>query len=182
MRSVSTHTAHLQASHSVWTFGIDIPDEKDTAIEYIFRSGLEQIPGTLPVSHLVDILPALDKLPLVLKPWERRARALSQGNKKWVDERVRKVEKAIEAGTVKDSFLARMLLDGKGMGLEGRSEAAYLALRLIIGAADTSSWSFLEAMMRIPEVQAKALGELEAVVGVADRMPIYEDLESIPYV
>jgi cytochrome P450 len=167
------------------TFGMDIPDEKDPAIEYIFRSGLEQILGTLPGSHLVDILPALDKLPILFKPWERRARALFQDNMEWCERRKRRVEKAIEAGTVNDSFLARMLQDEKGMGYEDRSDAAYLALMLIIGAADTSkmsSWSFLEAMMRFPDVQSKALAEIEAVVGTADRLPAYEDLESIPYV
>lgn len=167
------------------TFGMDIPDEKDPAIEYIFRSGLEQILGTLPGSHLVDILPALDKLPLFLKPWERRARALFQDNKNWCDERLQRVQKAINAGTVSDSFLARALQDKKGMGFEDRSEAAYLALMLIMGAADTSkmsSWSFLEAMMRFPDAQAKALTEIEAIVGSADRLPVYEDLESIPYV
>ncbi|KAF3047192.1 hypothetical protein E8E12_011599 [Didymella heteroderae] len=167
------------------TFGMDIPDAKDPAIEYIFRSGLEQILGTLPGSHLVDILPVLNKLPLFLKPWERRARALFQDNKNWCDERMRRVEKAIGKGTVNDSFLARVLQDEKCMGFEDRSEAAYLALMLMIGAADTSkmsSWSFLEAMMRFPDVQAKALAKIEAVVGVADRLPVYEDLDSIPYV
>ncbi|KAF9692856.1 hypothetical protein EKO04_009251 [Ascochyta lentis] len=167
------------------TFGFNIPDEKDPAIEYIFRSGLEQILGTLPGSHLVDMLPVLDKLPLFLKPWERKARRLFRDNRKWCDERMQRVQKAIEAGTVNDSFLARVLQDEKGMGFEDRSEAAYLAFMLIIGAADTSkmsSWSFLDAMMRFPNVQAKALAEIEAVVGVAERLPTYEDLGSIPYV
>ena len=167
------------------TFGMDIPDEKDPAIDYIFRSGLEQILGTLPGSHLVDILPVLNRLPLALKPWERKARALFQDNKNWCDARMRRVERAIEADAVNDSFLARVLQDEKGMGFEDRSEAAYLAFMLIIGAADTSkmsSWSFLEAMMRFPDVQEKALREIEAVVGIADRLPVYKDLDSIPYV
>ncbi|KAK6210506.1 hypothetical protein LQW54_006114 [Pestalotiopsis sp. IQ-011] len=43
-----------------------------------------------------------------------------------------------------------------------------------------SSMSFLEAMMMYPEVQKKAQGEIDAVVG--DRMPVWEDLESLPYV
>lgn len=167
------------------TFGMDIPDGDDPAIKYIFSSGLQQILGTLPGAHLVDILPILDQLPLMFKPWEKKARRLFQDNKKWCDELLRRVEKAIEAGTVNDSFLARILQDEKEMSLEDRSEAAYLAFMLIMGAADTSkmsSWSFLEAMMRFPEVQKKALKEIEGVVGVADRLPAYEDLERIPYV
>ncbi|KAJ4359532.1 uncharacterized protein N0V89_000087 [Didymosphaeria variabile] len=176
---------YTYSAFSSQTFGMDIPDEKDPAIEYIFRSGLDQILGTLPGSHLVDILPVLDRLPLFLKPWERKGKVIFQDNKRWCDERLWRVEKAIEAGTVKDSFLARRLQDEKGMSFDDRSEAAYLAFMLIIGAADTSkmsSWSFIEAMMRFPDVQAKALAEIEAVVGAADRLPVYEDLESIPYV
>lgn len=167
------------------TFGMDIPNEDDPAIEYIFRSGLEQILSTLPGSHIVDIIPVLDRLPLFLKPWQRKAQALFEDNKRWCDERMRRVEKSIEAGTVNESFLARVLQDEIGMDFNDRSEVAYLAFMLIIGAADTSkmsSWSFLEAMMRFPDVQAKALAEIEAVVGYADRLPVYEDLESIPYV
>lgn len=167
------------------TFGMDVPDGKDPAIKYIFSSGLEQIVGTLIGSHLVDILPVLDRLPLFLKPWERKATALFQDNMEWCVERLQRVEKAVETGTANDSFLARVLQDEKNMGFDDRSEAAYLAMMLIIGAADTSkmsSWSFLEAMMRFPNVQAEALSKIEAVVGVADRLPTYEDLESIPYV
>ncbi|KAH6613088.1 cytochrome P450 [Boeremia exigua] len=176
---------YTYSSFSSQTFGMEIADENDPAIEYIFRSGLEQILGTLPGSYLVDVIPALDRLPLALKPWERKGRALFQDNKKWCDERMHRVQMAIDAGTANDSFLGRILQDEKSMSLEERSEAAYLAFMLIIGAADTSkmsSWSFLEAMMRFPEVQKKALEEIEAVVGVADRLPVYEDLESIPYV
>tara|TARA_R110002003_G_scaffold1048_15_gene22277 strand:+ start:18553 stop:20196 length:1644 start_codon:yes stop_codon:yes gene_type:complete len=167
------------------TFGMDIPNADSPAIEYIFRSGLEQILGTLPGSHLVDILPVLDRLPLFMKPWESKARALFQDNMKWCTERMHRVEASIRAGTASDSFLSRVLQDERNMGFSDPSDAAYLAFMLIIGAADTSkmsTWSFLEAMMRFPDVQAKALQEIEAVVGVADRLPVYDDLEKIPYV
>ncbi|KAJ4983179.1 hypothetical protein SVAN01_11322 [Stagonosporopsis vannaccii] len=167
------------------TFGMDIPDEKDPAIQYIFQSGLEQILGTLPGAHLVDILPFLDQLPLFFKPWEKKAKALFEGNKRWCDGLLRRVEMSINAGTANDSFLTRILQDERTMGCDERSDAAYLAFMLIIGAADTSkmsSWSFIEAMMRFPDVQGKALQEIEAVVGVAERLPVYEDFESIPYV
>ncbi|OAL52704.1 cytochrome P450 [Pyrenochaeta sp. DS3sAY3a] len=167
------------------TFGMDIPNADNPAIEYIFQSGLQQILGTLPGSHLVDILPSLDRLPLWLKPWERKARALFDDNSTWCNERLYRIQASIRAGTAGDSFLSRVLLDEKNMGFTDTSDAAYLALMLIVGAADTSkmsTWSFLEAMMRFPDVQEKACKEIEAVVGTADRLPKYDDLEKIPYV
>lgn len=56
-------------------------------------------------------------------------------------------------------------------------------MQLIIGAADTSrmsTWSFLEAMMMFPNVQEEAKDQIDRVVG--DRIPVWEDLENIPYV
>lgn len=96
-----------------------------------------------------------------------------------------RVETSIRTGKVSDSFLTGVLQDKKKMGFNDTSEAAYLPFILIIGAADTSkmfTWSFLEAMMRFPDVQETARKHIEAVVGVDNRLPVYEDLEHIPYV
>lgn len=167
------------------TFGMDLPSANDPSIDYIFKSGLEQILGTLPGAHLVDILPILDRLPLFLKPWERKARARFQDNLRWCLDRMQRLEAAFQNDYINDSFLARVLQDERAMGFEDASEAAYLAFMLIIGAADTSkmsTWSFLEAMMQFPDVQAAAREHIEAVVGVNDRLPVYADLDNIPYV
>ncbi|PVH92610.1 cytochrome P450 [Periconia macrospinosa] len=179
--SIGRYTYSTFASQ---TFGMELPNADDPAIDYIFTSGLEQILGTLPGTYFVDILPILDHLPLFLKPWERKARALFQDNLKWCLKQMRWVQTAHQNNTSPDSFLSRVLQDEK-MGFEDTSEAAYLAFMLIIGAADTSkmsTWSFLEAMMRFPEVQETARKHIEAKVGVADRLPVYEDLKEIPYV
>lgn len=47
---------------------MDVAHGDDPAIDYIFKSGLEQTLGTLPASHIVDIIPALNRLPMFLKP------------------------------------------------------------------------------------------------------------------
>lgn len=180
--SIGRYTYSTFASQ---TFGMEVPHRDDPSIDYIFKSGLEQILGTLPGAHLVDILSALDYLPMALKPWETKARALFQDNIQWSLERMQRVDASIRSGHVSDSFLTRVLQDEKNMGFTDTSEAAYLAFMLIIGAADTSkmsTWSFLEAMMRFPDVQETARKHIEAAVGVHDRLPVYEDLEDIPYV
>ncbi|KAG9628843.1 cytochrome P450, partial [Aureobasidium melanogenum] len=165
------------------TFGLDIPDTNDPTIDYIYETGLAQIQGTLPGSHIVDILPWLDNLPMFLKPWERNARQRFKRDMDWCVERLMRIKKGRSRNVMQDAFLPCVLEDEKNLGFGSLEEAAYLSLQLIIGAADTSkmsTWSFLEAMMTYPEVQEKGHQEIFKIVG--DRLPVFEDLEQIPYV
>lgn len=54
---------------------------------------------------------------------------------------MRWVQDALHNGAANDSFLIRVLQDEKKMGFDDTSELAYLALMLIIGAADTRKMS-----------------------------------------
>ncbi|KAK5086137.1 hypothetical protein LTR70_000225 [Exophiala xenobiotica] len=87
-------------------------------------------------------------------------------------------------GCTNDVFLP--LIDAEQKGSEfpgGIDEAAYLSLILLIGAADisaVSTWSFTQAMLMFPRTQDKARQAIIDVVG--DRIPIFEDIDQIPYV
>lgn len=164
---------------------MDIPDSADPCIAYIHETGTAQILGTLPGFHIVDILPWLDKLPLFLKPWEKSGRARFKRDLDWCIHRLDRVKHALKTNSsvIPDAFLPSTVENGTFMGLDTEEEAAYLSLMLVIGAADTSrisTWSFMEAMMTFPDVQKKAHLEIEKVVG--NRLPLYSDLEDIPYV
>ena len=166
------------------TFGMDIPDDDDQVIPDIHETGLAQILQTLPGANMVDILTFLDKLPLPLKPWERENRARFERDIRFAKEKLDRIKKLRAHGSTNDAFLPLIEAEDKGGEFSGGiDEAAYLALMLVIGAADTSAmstWSFMEAMLLYPEVQKKAR---EAIVSVVDsRIPRYEDLEQIPYV
>lgn len=65
----------------------------DERIQYIHESGARQIFGTLPGSHIVDILLILDRLPLWLKPWERSARAQFLRDLQWCRNHMVQVQK-----------------------------------------------------------------------------------------
>lgn len=175
---------YTYSTFSSQTFGMDIPENDDPIIPYIEETGLAQIIGTLPGTYVVDILPVLENLPLALKPWERDAKARFRRDLKWAKSRMQLIKDGqITGNMVDEAFLHRVLADEKHLGFTNLDEAAYLTMMLIIGAADTSAmstWSFLEAMLRFPNVQAKAQREIEAVV--PDRLPVFEDLERIPYV
>ncbi|GKT59681.1 cytochrome P450 [Colletotrichum tofieldiae] len=106
-----------------------------------------------------------------------------------------------------DTFLGAALSHDAMRGLSCPEELAILSFALIVASADTSrmtTWSFVEAMMQFPEVQARAQAEIgkftpenghkahvqktatdlspcaDQVVG--DRLPVYEDYARIPYV
>jgi cytochrome P450 len=166
------------------TFGMDIPDTDNPVIADIHETGVAMILGLLPGSYMVDIFPILDKLPLLLKPWERRSRSRFQRDLRWCKEKLQRIRAAKANGSAPDAMLPRINDDPKAKEiLESMDEGAFLSLMVLIGAADTSalsSWIFLEAMLLYPEVQEKARREIVAVVG--ERLPVYEDVKDIPYV
>ncbi|KAL2794585.1 cytochrome P450 [Aspergillus keveii] len=181
LKSIARYTYSAFATQ---TFGMDVPNADDPVIEYIHETGLAQILGTIPGWHMVDIFTWLNHLPLFLKPWERDARQRFKRDLEWCVARLQKIKDPAFAGKyMPDAFLPSVIRASDRGGFETEEEAAYLALQLIIGAADTSqisTWSFLEAMLQFPDVQRKARAEIEAVVG--NRLPEFADLEHIPYI
>lgn len=171
---------YTYSNFAMQAFGFSIDTAEDPAIHYIHETGKRAIEGTLPGSHIVDILPILDRLPLFLKPWEQKARAYFREDIDWVRAKMRKVQETAKDDS--NSMLLRVLRDEKRLGISSDDEAAFLSLQLIIGAADTSrmsTWSFMEAMMMFPEVQGEAQAEIDKVCG--DRIPVWEDLEQNQY-
>lgn len=171
---------YTYSNFAMQSFGFEIPDAADPAIQYIHESGKRSIEGTLPGSYIVDILPVLQNLPLWLKPWESKAREHFQEDLRWVRARMLEVQKIPRSEN--NSLLLRILSDEKRLGISSDNEAAFLSLELIIGAADTSrmsTWSFLEAMMMFTDVQAEAHAEIDKLVG--NRIPVWEDFERSPY-
>lgn len=186
---------YTYSNFTMQSFGFSIDTEDDDDIRFIHESGKRQIEGTLPGRHLVDVMPILDRLPLWLKPWEREARRRFRDDMAWCRARMAQVQRAADAGknksasratTMAEDFtmLKRILADESLRGLSGADEAAFLALQLVIGAADTSrmsTWSFLEAMMMHPDVQRRAQALIDSAVG-AGRVPEWHDLDTLPYV
>lgn len=166
------------------TFGMEIADDDDQVIADIHETGLAAILQTLPGANLVDVFPFLDRLPMLFKPWERRNRARFERDMRFAKEKLDRIRKLRARGQISDAFLPLIESEDKGAEFAGGvDEAAFLSLMLVIGAADTSAistWSFMEAMLLFPDVQAKARKLILYVVG--HRIPTYEDLESIPYV
>lgn len=87
--------------------------------------------------------------------------------------KARLVEQNARPGQI--SLFLNVLRDEKRLGLQSLDEVAFLSIQLIMGAADTSrmsTWSFMEAMMMFPDVQAEAQAQIDRVV--SDRIPVWE--------
>ncbi|KAG6364932.1 hypothetical protein INS49_006536 [Diaporthe citri] len=152
---------YTYSNFAMQAFGFSIDSAADERIQYIHESGALQIFGTLPGSHIVDILPILDRLPLWLKPWERTARAHFLEDLQWCRKHMVQVQKEDNPHN-NFSMLKRILADEKRLGFYSNEEAAFLSLQLII----YQSYVYMEVM--------------DATVG--DRVPEWEDLDSMPYV
>ncbi|KAF4485923.1 Cytochrome P450 monooxygenase atE [Colletotrichum fructicola Nara gc5] len=106
---------------------------------------------------------------------------LDASNPRWKN-RMNYAKKLVNSGSAPDSFMTRVLTSSDKSGAS-ETEAAYVALKLIAAASDTSrvsTWVFLEQMMMNPRVQLHARKLIDDAVG--DRLPVWEDIERIPYV
>ncbi|KAF5574644.1 oxidoreductase [Fusarium pseudoanthophilum] len=176
---------YTYSTFSSQVFGLDVPEDNSPVIDYIFETGLAQILGILPGYYLVDTFNILDKLPLFLKPWERNAKARHKRDYEWCCDKLKRVKAQIDAGEAPPhmTFIRRVIEDPNHLGLDSLEDASYLGMMLIIGASDTSrisTWSFLEAMLTFPDVCNKARKVIDSTVG--DRVPVFEDLDSMPYI
>lgn len=174
---------YTYSNFAIQLLGLDVPSSTDPAIDYIHETGVAQILGTLPGSYIVDVLPALDLLPIFLKPWQRAGRERFRRDLEWSVDKLERVKVMPDRSAIKDSLLCKIIEDEKHLGFESKEEGAYFCLMLTIGAADTSqisTWSFIEAMLEHPEIQVKARQEIEKAVG--DRIPEFTDYDRTPYV
>ncbi|KAF5353638.1 hypothetical protein D9757_012449 [Collybiopsis confluens] len=163
-------------------YGLDLEPDDDMAqsVAHIVEENLDYI-FSPEISSRLNRYPWLEYLP----SWFPGC-----GFKKIADECRKELERSskipldlavnnLKAG-LKTSLIAELVIQKEGdLGaINGMGVASALA-----GADTTGSSisSFLLAMIKYPEVQAKAQAEIDHVVG-QDRLPIFEDRESLPYV
>jgi len=132
----------------------------------------------------VDIFPFLHHIPeKVFGMWRSRATDVQQEMNKLYSDMIQHVVKRREASGSKDSFMDIVLDQNDKLGLNNH-QLYFLGGVMMEGGSDTSSSiiiSFVQAITKWPEVQAKAQKEIDAVVG-EDRSPVWSDYGQLPYV
>ncbi|EXF82435.1 hypothetical protein CFIO01_01895 [Colletotrichum fioriniae PJ7] len=140
------------------------------------------ITTTISGFYIADVFTALDYLPLALKPWAKNGIKRHKSDVEFVEKRLNYARQLVSSGSAPDSFMTRVLTSTDKSGATD-SESAYVALKLIAAASDTSrvsTWVFLEQMMMNPHIQLHARKLIDDTVG--DRLPVWEDIDRIPYV
>ncbi|KZP18888.1 cytochrome P450 [Athelia psychrophila] len=169
-------------------YGIKAQPEHDPLIEMVEDALAIAVAALVPGRFLVDAVPWLKHIPawvpgasfqVVARETKAKLRNMSAIP-------FEQVKRAIADGTAKPSFTAKCLQD---IDLSGdvpyqESVIANSAAIMFSAGSDTTVSAlstFFVAMMKYPEVQAKAQLELDTVLG-AGHLPSFGDEDSLPYI
>ncbi|KAM0260067.1 hypothetical protein ACHAQJ_002991 [Trichoderma viride] len=197
MNDPQNYIEHLKAEASAImlkiTYGYIIePHTQDPLVNLIQDVMSNLSDAFVPLSWLVDIIPALRHLPdwFPGTQFKQTARKWKSTNEAVVSSPYNFVKKQMELGIHhQESYVSELIRfygneDGTGVSEENAEIIQLTATSMYGGGADTTVstiMAFTIAMILFPEVQRKAQEEIDRVVG-SDRLPGYEDRENLPYV
>ncbi|KXN86289.1 O-methylsterigmatocystin oxidoreductase [Leucoagaricus sp. SymC.cos] len=166
------------------TYGYEAQEFKDPFVQLADQATEQFSLATAPGGFLVDLIPALRHIP----PWfpgasfHNKARSWASTLCDMVGRPFDFVKQQMAAGTAPTSFTSS-LLGSKMLNQQEELDIRWSAASLYSGASDTTVsaiYSFFLAMTLYPDVAKRARVELDEVVGT-DRLPSFEDRESLPY-
>ncbi|KAM6496682.1 Cytochrome P450 [Amanita muscaria] len=171
------------------TCGYDlIPNQRDKYVEMVEFTVNVVKEMTMLGSTLVTVFEFLGYIP----PWvpgattQRICADAKDAITRYKDGLFRRVKACMAAGTQKDCMVARLLeRHSRGDNMYEDEEMLKDAMLTIYMAGvetmHVAKMSFVLAMVLYPQVQARAQEEIDRVVG-SDRLPTFEDRDSLPYV
>ncbi|RPD61026.1 cytochrome P450 [Lentinus tigrinus ALCF2SS1-7] len=141
--------------------------------------------ASLPNNHVVDWLPFLAELPgwLPGMGFKEKARQWREQYFSLAEEGHQMVKDEIAKGIARQSLTYKALAESKA-GEHPDDIIMFTATQVYTGGADTTVStlsSFVLFMVKHPEVQKKAQEEILRVIG-SDRLPTFDDRDSLPYV
>ncbi|KII91472.1 hypothetical protein PLICRDRAFT_696507 [Plicaturopsis crispa FD-325 SS-3] len=155
--------------------------------EWIVKENMEAMDYlqsvNIPGKYLVESWPWLLKIPRSLQWFRREPEERQKKDIALLTHLVEDVRKRKAAGTVPDCLTLQTL---EGMPNNGMSELemAYAVSSPFGAGIETTAGTLLTfflAMLHYPDVLRKAREEIDSVVG-PDRMPMFEDEDSLPYI
>lgn len=132
---------------------------------------------------MLDYFPLLQKLPDVVNPMAKHAKALHKDELKLYRSYITKVRERINKGISPHCFCVDMFKDQEKKGFTD-DWASYVSGTLLEAGSDTTASifvAFILAMVAFPEVQRKAQEEIDRVVG-SDRLPRMDDEPDMQYI
>ncbi|KAA1474399.1 cytochrome P450 [Dentipellis sp. KUC8613] len=138
---------------------------------------------SIPGKYLVESWPWLLKLPKSMQWFRRIPELRRQREIKFLVGLLDEVRARINDGTCPPCLASVVLAENEKLGLSDIELAYTLSSPFGAGIETTSAtiFVFFLAMLHFPEPMRKAQAELDRVVG-SDRLPDFQDAESLPYV
>ncbi|KAL4259189.1 cytochrome P450 family protein [Pleurotus pulmonarius] len=169
-------------------YGHQITSDDDEFVKIAHDSGWTLNNAGPPGGTMVDLFPILMNLPSwfpgtyyasFARKWRWAAEALHNRPYEYV-------KKRMAEGTAQPSFLQEQLEATSGKTLT-KDEIGDIkgSAAVIFAAGGETTWASLEtfflAMLHYPDVQKKGQEEIDRVIG-PDRLPTFDDFDSLPYV
>ncbi|KAL5520612.1 hypothetical protein ACEPAF_2613 [Sanghuangporus sanghuang] len=148
--------------------------ENEKSMDY-----LTSIPG----KYIVESWPWLLKLPKCLQWFRREPEAQKERDIRLLNHLVADVKQRMKEGTVPDCLTVEALQNQLKIDMGDLFLAYSMSTPFGAGIETTAGtiMSFILAMLHFPGVMRKAQAEIDSVLS-ADRMPEYEDYDSLPYI
>ncbi|TFY83467.1 hypothetical protein EWM64_g548 [Hericium alpestre] len=171
------------------TYGHTVKSMDELYVRLAEDAAHETVSAGSPGSMLVDFFPALKFLPAWMPGagFKRHALKTRVKVRRMLDIPFKMVQRTMAAGTAIPSFVSDLIIANESDSKHKQYEEEDIkgAAGVLYGAAtDTTSAlliSFFLAMTLHPDVLRKAQAEIEEKVG-PDRLPDFEDRDSLPYV
>jgi cytochrome P450 len=186
---LSTHIK-TEASATILkiTYGYNIEPHKPDPLALLIEQMMHNFGlAFVPMSWAVDYLPVLRYLPESFPgaSFKRTARDWNTNMRMVVEVPFQFVKKQMAKQSHQSSYVSSLIKQHDG-NVDEETEAAIkqTAAVMYAGGSDTTVSSihgFVLAMLLFPDVQRKAQQEIDSVVGT-DRLPHFEDRDSLPYV
>ncbi|KAF8549254.1 cytochrome P450 [Imleria badia] len=180
------HQAHVQrfAASVVlrMVYGKSVPTSNDDPeLSRIHQAARNFGRSMRPGAYLVDLLPFLKWIP----GYGRELKEFYNFEMQLFRDQMERVQSEMETNlSASGNSFMRVLLENTDQHRLSRDEMAYLAGDIFGAGADTSAVAITNMIMAAacyPEAQKRVQEELDMVVG-KDRMPTWEDSESLPQV
>ncbi|KAJ7102588.1 cytochrome P450 [Mycena belliarum] len=168
------------------TYGYKIKEDEDDPLVDLADKALGQFSGiTRPGAFLVDVMPILKHLPSwfpgagfknIAKSYTKTVEDMANVPLAFVKEQMAREQET-------PSYVSNLLRD-KEVSEDRLSDIKWSAASFYGAGADTTVsvvTAYFLAVVKYPEVQAKAHAEIDAVIG-RNRLPTFEDRDSLPYV
>ncbi|KIK64984.1 hypothetical protein GYMLUDRAFT_160389 [Collybiopsis luxurians FD-317 M1] len=172
------------------TYGTDVKSNDDLFVQLAHRAGSLTIQSGTPAASMVDYIPAMKYIPTwaPLADFKRNARIVKEAVDTMFNVPYEMVKSQMVSGTVFPCMTSRLMevcgpAGVHSLSREDEEDIKGVAGTMYAAAEDTTACiasTFILAMVLHPEVFKKAQTELDLVTG-ANRLPNFEDRDSLPY-